>query len=238
MINVMSIIELLKRTALYRWYHQRNVKRANEVLAIRNRYFLQEGEEVLHVFSKALNANDIVFWLEFGSLLGYYREHDFIKHDCDIDFGVFLKDADIVRKSLEDVGFKLIHQYRSSDGGLEECYKFKHTSIDVFYFREDSNVLYCNTFISRYPIWLNKILRSDKCLVKRINIPNQAMVKAKYKGTYIYVPVDCANHLEMHYGKSFMTPNPNFDYKKEATNITYYEYRECKGLMRIFGEKI
>lgn len=234
----MDIVSILKSTALYKWYHQKNVSREREIQAIRNRYFLQEGEELLQAFSKALNEKNIIFWLEFGSLLGYYREHDFIKHDCDIDFGAFLKDAPAVKDALESIGFKLIHQFSSSDGGLEQTYKYKHTSIDVFYFREDGNVLYCNTFVSRYPIFINKFIRSHKCLVKRIDIPNQTMIRTQYKDAYVYVPIDCEKHLKMHYGESFMTPNPNFDYKKEATNIYYYSYKDCCGRLEVFGNKL
>lgn len=234
----MDIIQIIKNTALYRYYHRRNEEKARKELEIRKNYFLQEGEEILHVVSEVLNSNNIVFWLEFGSLLGYYREHDFIKHDCDIDFGVFLKDSSVVRYALESVGFKLIHQYVASDGGMEECYKYKHTSIDIFYFREDGDVLYCNSFVGYYPIFINKFFNSKKCLVKRINIPNQEMIRIVFKEANVYVPIDCVKHLKMHYGETFMIPNPNFEYKKEATNIIYYRYEECKGYQHVFGSKI
>ena len=148
----MNIVGLLKNTPLYKWYHKRNEKNAKEELAIRNKYFIEEGCEVLNVFANALNNENILFWLEFGSLLGFYRDHDFIKHDCDIDFGAFLKDASVIRNKIISSGFKLIHQYKSSDGGLEECYKYKNTSIDVFYFYFSSvgffhTALYFNIFI-------------------------------------------------------------------------------------------
>lgn len=234
----MDIVKLLKKIPLYKWYHAKNLKRINERVAIRNRYFLEEAEEVLRVFAAAMDASDILFWLEFGSLLGFYREHDFIKHDYDIDFGVFLKDAEKVRNTLEEAGFKLIHLYQSSDGGMEECYKYKHTFIDIFYFRKDKDCLYCNSFmLSDYNVLIRKIIRNKKCFVKRINIPNQSFIKTQFKGVDIYAPRDCKKHLEMHYGKDFMIPNSNFDYRKEATNITYYKYNECKGRMVVYGRK-
>lgn len=234
----MNITDLLKKTYLYRLYHKRNVERAQIELAIRNKFFLEEGTELLQIFAKSLNNNNILFWLEFGSLLGYYREHDFIKHDCDIDFGIYLHDANKTREILENVGFKLIHQFKASDGGLEECYKYKHTSIDIFYFREDKDTLYCNSFVPRYPLIIHNIIKSKDYLVKRIDIPKQPFIKDTYKGAIINVPKDCTKHLKMHYGESFMTPNPNFNYKKEATNIKYYTYTELKGKFTSYGEKI
>ena len=46
-------------------------------------------EEILNtIYSSPLKDYDI--WLDFGTLLGYYRENDFISHDLDMDFGIFL----------------------------------------------------------------------------------------------------------------------------------------------------
>lgn len=233
----MSVLALLKRTILYKYYHEYNIRREKKHEAIRNKFFMKEGEELLVKFSSAMNRAEIPFWLEFGSLLGFFREKDFIKHDYDIDFGAFLNDRKRVRKALEDVGFKLILLFEASDGGFEECYKYKNTSVDVFYFREDVDTYYCNTFIGRYPRIVDKFLRPKRCLVKRIDIPKQAFVKTTFKGADVYVPQDCVKHLEMHYGKTFMTPNPNFSFQKEATNIIYYTYEECKGVMYEYEEK-
>ena len=232
-----TLKEILKKTSLYRWYHQRQVQKECEMFDRRNKNFLMDGEELLNVFSEKMNNSGILFWLEFGSLLGFYRDNDFIQHDCDLDFGVFLKDKDKVHEALRNTKFKLVHLYHAEDGGVEECYRYKNTSIDIFYFREDGDYFYCNTFTRHYPYRINKILRSRKCLVKRINIPNQPFIKVKFKHADVFIPKDCSRHLEMHYGKTFMTPNPNFDYKKEATNITYYTYDQCKGYMNIYGKK-
>lgn len=232
----MNIAELIKKTFIYRWYHHKTIAKAKEVQKTRNMYFLQEGEEVLHNFSSALNENGIMFWLEFGSLLGFYREHDFIKHDCDIDFGAYLEDSVLIRSALENKGFTLLHQYRSSDGGLEECYKYKHTTIDVFYFRQDEDLLYCNTFVLE-DFYINRWFKKElKCSVKRISIPRNGFTKASYKGCDVNVPMNIEQHLQMHYGKSFMIPNPNFNYKKEASNIVYYDYADVKGYMRVYME--
>lgn len=233
----MSIMDLLKKTKLYAWYHQKHIKRIKELEAIRSKFFLEEGEDLLKRFTLAMNEAKIPFWLEFGSLLGFYRENDFIKHDCDIDFGAYLKDREAIRTTLEKAGFKLILFFESSDGGVEECYKYKHTSFDIFYFREDAETLYCNTFIGKYPYIINRFIHSKKYLVKRIDIPKQPFVKAIFKGSEVYVPENCVKHLEMHYGKTFMTPNPNFSGKRDATNITYYTYDECQGVLSEFGKK-
>ena len=71
---------------------KRDIKR-EQARAQRLQYFRTEAVELLQRFTEALNAEGIDYWLEFGTLLGYYREHDFIAHDDDLDFGAYLTDA-------------------------------------------------------------------------------------------------------------------------------------------------
>ena len=86
----MSILDLIRKTYIYRVYHKKQVEKLARNIELRKLYFRKEGELLLTKFTEALNSNGIMFWLEFGTLLGYYREHDFISHDCDLDFGVNL----------------------------------------------------------------------------------------------------------------------------------------------------
>lgn len=204
---------------------------------IRNQYFQEEAEELLKKFSDTLNKNNIMFWLEFGTLLGYYRENDFIKHDNDLDFGAYLYDADKIRKALLKIGFKLIRKYISTDGGLEECYRYKHTILDIFYFRANEQGLFCTTYTRNKKTFISRLLNRRPCTVKHITIPNNGFVSTTYKNCKVYIPSDCVTHLKMHYGENFMIPNPNFDYKKEASNIKYYKKDEISGLLKIYGKK-
>jgi len=48
-------------------------------------------EEILQtIYSSPLKDYDI--WLDFGTLLGFFRENDFISHDLDMDFGIIIPD--------------------------------------------------------------------------------------------------------------------------------------------------
>ena len=58
----------------------------------RNKTFIKNGEKVLLQAKYALDSIELHFWLEFGTLLGAYRDNTFIKSDLDIDLGLFLKD--------------------------------------------------------------------------------------------------------------------------------------------------
>ena len=202
-------------------------KRLNKV----KKYFKAERVELLQKYSEALNDAGIVFWLEFGTLLGYYRDGDFIAHDCDIDTGTYIENADRVYKALTKVGFQLVREYHvEDDAGLEQCYQYLHTTIDVFYFRKDGNCLYCNSFFPVLNMTKRKY-RNKKCpfQVKRIDVPDTGYERAVFKGCSVYIPKDCERYLITHYGSSYRTPNPNYDWKKDSTNITLFPYDEKPG---------
>lgn len=233
----MNILDLIRKTYIYKVYHKKQVEKLEKNIELRKLYFKKEGEVLLNKFTEALNSYGITFWLEFGTLLGYYREHDFISHDCDLDFGVNLCDANRVREALEKYGFKCIIRYMSSDGGIEECYKYKHTTLDVFYFRPENNKLYCTTYTTFKKNIRDRFSKIKPCKVKKIYIPNNGFKRVTYKNCDVYVPASVEEHLIMHYGKSFMIPNPQFDYRKEATNIVYYNYSEVSGQSIHMGSK-
>ena len=237
----MSLKDLLKKTCIYKAYNKKQLEQIAYETEIRKKYFKDEADLMLRKFTESLNSAGIKFWLDFGTLLGFYREHDFIKHDCDLDFGVMIKDADRVKVALENNGFKRISLFKSSDGGIEECYKFMHTSLDIFYFREEDNRLYCNTFVCLSKFTFKRIFSFNNkipCSVKKIYIPNNGFSETEYKGCKVGIPNNIREHLELHYGKSFMTPDPNFDYKKVATNIIYYKLSEVSGYLQQFGNKV
>lgn len=190
------------------------------------KYFREEGEEMLQKLSLALNEHEIIFWLEFGTLLGYYRENDFIKDDFDIDIGAFLSDAPKVRKALLKSGFELAREFRClKNDGREECYSYKHSTFDIFYFREENGVRYCNGFSHKEGVsW--KPMKHCPCTVRKITFPLVDFSEVTFKGAKVYIPQKTNEYLQCHYGKDFMTPDPNFSSRKVSTNVYYYSYEE------------
>lgn len=49
----------------------------------------EKAREVLYSVADALEKRGIVFFIDYGTLLGAIREQDFIEHDNDIDLGIF-----------------------------------------------------------------------------------------------------------------------------------------------------
>lgn len=101
----------------------------------KKRVFRRNAKLLLEKLKEALDSNGILFWLEFGTLLGAYREHGFIKHDYDLDIGVFFQNTTMVYDVLTKAGFKLIREFKVGDDGVdgfEQTYEYAGVSIDVF----------------------------------------------------------------------------------------------------------
>jgi len=196
----------------------------------KQRDFISENAELFQRFTQIMNDNNVIFWLEFGTLLGFYRENDFIKHDFDLDIGVYRDDADKIRKILTENGFKLVRDFNAKDGGKEESYKYLHTTIDLFYFRIDEqnpSVQYCNMFKSPvFPIKKKHLNKNLNMTVKRKEVPNNGFERTVFKGCDVYIPKKANEHLTAHYGKNFMIPDPNFSHDNDVDNTVYYTYEE------------
>lgn len=233
-----SIVTLLKKTIFYSWYHNYNLRKLKKESDIRREYFLEEAEVLFNNLAITLNKADILFWLDYGTLLGFYRDNDFIKHDNDLDLGARIEDATKIRKVLSENGFKLVSQYSSNDGGMEECYKYLHTCVDIFYYREDKHrqTLYCTTYITRRHLFPS-MRKKFTCWVKRVDFPMMNFKSVKFKGVDVHIPEDTQSYLKCVYGENFMIPDPNYDSKNVATNITYYLYKDVKGILMQFDKK-
>ncbi len=208
--------EILKNVLRPIWMTYKKI-----ILWRQNRNLQKNGYNVLSKFSSICYENQIPFWLEFGTLLGAYREKGFIKHDLDMDFGIFYEDLDKIQKKLNVEGFKLIRKFACDNDvdGIELTYRFDNVSFDIFVFHHlNDSKMKCNSFT---------LLRDSKnnytgyASVKEIYFDDKGIEPFVFNGILVGVPKDIENHLKLNYGDNFMTPDRNFDYKKVATNIKY-----------------
>ena len=222
--------KLLKKTLFYKLYRKHINKRRQELQKKENMAFINEAETVLKHFSDALMSNGILFWLDYGTLLGYYREHDFIKHDFDLDTGAWFTDHDKIKAALENNGFKRIrYYYLKNRNGLEECYRFKDyfTTIDVFYYFNDNDKSYCFSFAPMVSMSKKRHLNKEQpSKVRKWTFNRINPIAAEFKGVKVYVPENTGDYLKSTYGDTFMTPIPNYPLNRRP-NMTEYTYDEC-----------
>ena len=223
------IKELIKKTSLFKWYRARKEKEHQERMKVVKEAFKKEAIDVLKLYSDAMLSNGLVFWLDFGTLLGFYREHDFIKFDFDLDTATWYENRHYVKEALEKAGFERVRfYYIKNKEGIEECYKHRdyQTTIDVMYYLNDGESSYCYLFSPLVSMTKKRHLNKEQpSRVRKCTHSSIVPIVAQFKGINVYVPKDTNSYLAAHYGDSFMTPIPNFPVEGRP-NLTEYTYEE------------
>lgn len=223
----MNIEQSLKKTWIYKHIYIPFRKRnSSKVTALKNRIFLEEALNVLGLFANPLKNGNIMFWLEYGTLLGFVREKGFIDHDFDIDVGAFRHDAAQIYKVLIQAGFKLVREFHViGEDGLEQTYAYNNLTIDVFYFQEnDEQQMVCNTFC-----YYQKAIfgRPQYAIVREISFSKFSLTPTNFLGCDVYIPTDYDTHLKEHYGSNYMIPDPNF---KTPFNSRIFSIKDKKAV--------
>ena len=226
----MNIKEIAKSTWLYKYiYYPYKVNKYKKKFKSKRSIFIKEGENALKAFVDCMNKNEITYWLEFGSLLGVYRDGSFVPNEIDIDTGVFLKDAGRVYEALVKDGFKLVREFHVvGENGLEQTYEYNGTTIDVMYFFEKDGLFWCNG-AQFSPDVRRGVLFEHIVTAHYFN--RFECVDIQFLGRKISIPSYVEEHLMEIYGKGFRVYDPNF---KGDLNKIYYRLSEKKGIGFIY----
>jgi len=194
-----------------------------EPLKMRQNYiFRKYGLEALLKLKEALDSEGIIYWLEFGTLLGAYREKDFIAHDLDIDIGLFIEnDHRKIEKALVKYGFKKQQQIEIDNGnyGLEQSYSYKGVTVDLFYFSKKDSIMYCHVFAPEYgKSWENAKNERSGLTVFEHSFCYNGFKEIVFLGHNFNIPKNEKEHLIAQYGEHFMIKNKQWNQYKMATN--------------------
>lgn len=195
----------------------------------RNRFFLENGKEVLQQFDAAMKDGDYFYTLAFGTMLGAVREKGFIKHDLDIDVYMWNEDwTPQLRTHLKKHGFELIHNFLVDNGasGREETYAKNNISIDIFYiYPPIDQYPYCCDFLM-YPgtaTFRQSVEEHGGLIPRRIQLPiKKERTSAQFEGLPLYIPLNYDEILSYRYGPDYMVPNPNWSFKSDNNYITVW----------------
>lgn len=165
---------------------------------------------------KELNKD---YWIDFGTLLGAYRDKDFIDHDTDIDIGMFLKDYDnMLDLIFAKYGFKKIREINIDDGlyGKEITYQYKNVNVDIFFYtRINEDYAYCHDFICLDGFDFFDTIKIKGGLIPReIMLPLHDITYINFKGRKFPAPSPIEEHLRARYGENFMIKDPNWKWDK------------------------
>lgn len=190
-----------------------NTSKPIKKMNIDNRWtFLLQVKEIL-------DKAGIEFWIDFGTLLGFYRQGDFLETDPDIDLGVKRENQDkviAVAPELAKLG-KLIT--RVEVGNYLAGYKLYRDDfwIDIAFFfkHEDKYILP----ISEWP----------KVMVFNSKFYDN-LVDLEVKGEKFKMPKDIEEYMILHYGEDWRRPfkeGEDYDLHQRPNIEPIQKYIQC-----------
>ena len=190
--------------------------KANTELDSRRSSLLRENfQEVLKIiYNSQLNKYDL--WLDFGTLLGFYRENDFINHDLDMDFGIIINDYDDFlekEKYLIKKGFSRTKEFYYKNRLVELSYSYKGLNVDFIVYRRKADVIESDTIF----FMTNALGKPTRYEVYNYSLPFSELEEHNFKAVEIKVPNNAREYLSKLYGEDFEVPNTNPIYKRVSS---------------------
>lgn len=178
----------------------------------KNKDFKAKGNEVLLKAKAALDEIGVMFWLDYGTLLGVYRDGKLISYDTDVDVGVFLEDyTPEIIKALERHGFLYERKIVVDEGSyaMEQSFSYSNVKIDIFYYRKEGKKMISHLF----PL-------NDKreFLVREIYTTFSDFKMIKFLDKEFRIPKNTELRLQETYGEDWRIPISNWYTPDDALN--------------------
>ena len=169
-------------------------------------------EEILQtIYSSPLKDYDI--WLDFGTLLGFFRENDFISHDLDMDFGIIIPNY---QRFVEDEqyllerGFSRTKEFYYNEQLVELSYSFKGLNVDLIVYDKKGETISSDTIF----FMINAMGVPTRHEVYHYELPFSQLQVANFKGVDVKIPENTRDYISHLYGADFETPNTNYNWKE------------------------
>ena len=206
--------------------------REKQIFNRRKKRFHEEADTILKKFIQYSNDCGVKTFLFYGTLLGAYRDHDFIKHDFDMDFGVrSQEELSILKKNISNSEFKLTREYFIPDEGTHIIkFAYKGVVFDIFYIANDGELLSSYCFEDVRDIRDGHIL----CIPEKYSCQPFDLTEIEFRGVTCLIPSNCERVLASLYGDDFMIPDPNHEFGSGCEYKTSYVYWEKPGFCRVY----
>ena len=201
--------ELIKKLPIIKTLNNK----ANIELDSRRSTLLRENfQEVLKIiYNSELNEYDL--WLDFGTLLGFYRENDFISHDLDMDFGIIINDYDDFlekEKYLIKNGFTRTKEFYYKNRLVELSYSYKGLNVDFIVYHKKTDIVESDTIF----FMTNALGKPTRYEVYNYSLPFSELEEHNFKAVEIKVPNNTREYLSKLYGEDFEVPNTHYNWKE------------------------
>jgi phosphorylcholine metabolism protein LicD len=146
------------------------------------------------------NKTNIPIWLDFGTLLGYYRENDIICYDMDVDLSGFYSDKIQINNILKEVqrNNKDIYVHNKCIIPAIVCmyaviHKPTGNYVDILLYTKNKN-----NYVGGFPI------KKYKYVINKDII--EPLQKVKFLDREVYIPNKTEVLLKHLYGENYMKP--------------------------------
>lgn len=189
--------------------------KANIELDSKRSELLKENfEEILHtIYSSPLKDYDI--WLDFGTLLGYYRENDFISHDLDMDFGIIIPDYQSFLKDEEyllENGFSRTKEFYYDEKLVELSYSYKGLNVDLIVYDKKDETISSDTIF----FMINALGTPTRYEVYHYELPFSQLQVASFKNVDVKIPANTRDYISRLYGRGFWNPKYKLQLERKS----------------------
>lgn len=223
-----------KNSVIYRKWQ---IYKMNNSIKAKRKLLQSLGNEALNAMSAACKEANVIYWLEFGTLLGAYREHGFIPHDDDMDISMWAEDCTRDFENLllkygfqKKRAFYLYNEDTKERILTEIALSYKGLQLDIFFnFRKNDNKRVCYVYCEPEV--------GEKLIVKEFMLPNFKETEMLNINQYSYMaPIHPSDTLKILYGEDYMIPKRNANAtKSKNNNINIYDINKFYGIRYMIG---
>lgn len=157
------------------------------------------AKKLLFDVIKVLKKYTLTPFLQQGTALGAYREKGFIEWDRDIDIALLYEDAvgklDDVAIAIEKYGYRVVTTSKPMARTRVVKVFAEGAHLDIITLVLEGGMRTCQSTVSKYAI----------AMPNRLFVTGEEII---FLGKKCLVPSPLEEYLELHYGKEYMTPNP------------------------------
>ncbi len=225
--NYPKFYNILKRNA---WLHYFYYLPSKMYMDGRKKAIQLQGYDVIGMVYRISKELKIDIWIDGGTLLGYVREGELLKHDYDIDFGAYsLHETDRERliKALENNGCTLVRGVSDKKIQYSDSFEYMGAMFDLNYYFPSGDRYYY--YIHDVNVEHGSRVIKNKCKnFKMTHIQGYDRYKCIYRdngvkegefsnGCPCIIPHNPIKRIEEIYGMDWRIPIiQNYDWRKDS----------------------
>lgn len=199
--------EMLPYSKLMKWENDKFIYIKNSTSIIKKKEALNNLIDLDRLFREI----GVEYWLTCGTLLGFYRDGDFIGHDKDTDICVNSEHFNgYVLKRILSLGFRIVKCFGILEDGFEISLNRNGVKLDIFLFYKKEDRWYNSVY---YDFTDTDCLKFDY-IYEPFEISESMFLGYSFKA-----PKNIESWIISHYGDNYRVPNTKWLWWDSPRNI-------------------